>query len=346
MSHSGVKCLGGAVAVVAFCCSFMVVQTAAAQSVESFYKGKTINVYIGYGAGGGFDFYGRLFARYVGRHIPGQPSIVPQNMPGAGSLRAANFVYNAAAKDGTSLGVVTPALALEDAFQSNGVQYKAAEFAWIGRLAPSMDIVMSWHTSKAKTIDDVFKLEVPIAGSGAGSTAEMMPRVLNSVVGTKFKVITGYDGSNQAMLAMERGEVDASTVGWNTVATAKRDWVTNKSVNLLVQLAPYRHKDVPDVPNMVELGKTEEQRQILSVYASGAEIGRSVFGSPGIPAERVKALRDAFDAMIKDPAFLAEVEKTKTELDPLPGAELQKVVEAATQIPADIREKARKARPE
>lgn len=341
MSHSLMQSFAG-VAVVTSCLALA--GTAGAQSVEQFYSGKTINLYIGYGAGGGFDFYGRLFARHAGRHIPGQPNIVPQNMPGAGSLRAANFVYNAAPKDGTALGKVTPSVALEDALGTNGVQYKASEFAWIGRLAPTVDMIMSWHTSKAKTIQDAYRIEVLAAGDGPGSTAETMPRVLNSVVGTKFKIITGYQGSNQAMLAMEKGEVDASTVGWSTIAMNKKSWLENKSVNLLVQLSPYRHKDLPDIPHMVELGKTEEQKQILGVYASAAAIGRSIFGSPGIPADRVKALRDAFDAMLKDPAFLADVEKSKTEVDSLSGAELQKVVVAATQLTPAMREQAIKAR--
>jgi tripartite-type tricarboxylate transporter receptor subunit TctC len=171
-----------------------------------------------------------------------------------------------------------------------------------------------------------------------------MPKVLNHVLGTKFKVITGYPGSNEGMLAMEKGEVDGATTSWNTLKTSKQEWLKNKTITILVQYTPYRHKELPDVPNMVELGKTDEQKQILALYASGAVIGRSIFTSPGVPADRVKALRDAFAAMTKDPVFLAEVEKTKAEFDPMSGEELQKTIEDASHVTPAVREKARAAR--
>jgi tripartite-type tricarboxylate transporter receptor subunit TctC len=318
--------------------------SAEAQSVEQFYKGKTVNLYIGYAPGGGYDFFGRLVARHLGRHIPGQPTVVPQNMPGAGSLRAANFVYNVAPKDGTALGIVTQTVALEDAFGTPGVQYKATGFNWIGRATSNVDLLLTWHASKVKTFEDALKTDAPVAGTGPGSPAEFMPKVLNNVLGTKFKVITGYPGSNEGMLAMEKGEVDGATTSWNTLKTSKQDWLQNKQINLIVQYTPYRHKEIPNVPDMVELGKSDEQKQILGLYASGAVIGRSIFTSPGVPAERVKALRDAFTAMTRDPVFLAEIEQTKAEFDPMSGDELQKTIEAATKIAPEVREKARLAR--
>ncbi|MGE5537524.1 MAG: Bug family tripartite tricarboxylate transporter substrate binding protein [Gemmatimonas sp.] len=318
--------------------------SAHAQSVEQFYKGKTVNLYIGYAPGGGYDFFGRLVARHLGRHIPGQPNVVPQNMPGAGSLRAANFVYNVAPKDGTALGIVTQTVALEDAFGTPGVQYKATAFNWIGRATSNVDMMLTWHTSKVKTFEDALKYETPVAGTGPGSPAEFMPKVLNKVLGTKFKVITGYPGSNEGMLAMEKGEVEGATTSWNTIKTSKQDWLQNKQISLIVQYTPYRHKELPNVPDMVELGKTDEQKQILGLYASGAVIGRSIFTSPGVPAERVKALRDAFTAMTKDPVFLADIEQTKAEFDPMTGEELQKTIEDATKISPAVREKAREAR--
>ena len=341
MSIHLMKRLFGGAALAALLC---VAGTANAQTPEQFYKGKTINLYIGYGPGGGYDFFGRLVGRHLGRHIPGQPNVVPQNMPGAGSLRAANFVYNIAPKDGTALGIVTQTVALEDAFGTPGVQYKAAGFNWIGRATSNVDILLTWKDSKAKTIQDAMQIEVPVAGTGPASPAEFMPKVLNHVLGAKFKVITGYPGSNEGMLAMEKGEVDGATTSWNTLKTSKQDWLKNKTINLLVQFTPYRHKEIPDVPNMVELGKTDEQKQILALYASGAVIGRSIFTSPGVPADRVKALRDAFTAMTKDPVFLAEVEQTKAEFDPMSGEELQKAIEDASKVSPEVREKARAAR--
>ena len=341
MSIDLIKRLVGGAAVASLVC---VAASANAQSVEQFYKGKTVNVYIGYGPGGGYDFFGRLVARHIGRHIPGQPSVVPQNMPGAGSLRAANYVYNVAPKDGTALGIVTQTVALEEALGTPGVQYKADGFIWIGRATSNVDMLLSWHTSKTKTIEDAMRIETPVAGTGAGSPAEFMPKVLNNVIGTKFKVISGYDGSTAGMLAMERGEVDGATTSWNTIKTSKQDWLKNKSINLIVQFTPDRHKELPDLIDMVELGKTAEQKQILALYASGAVVGRSIFTSPGIPTERIKALRDAFTAMTKDPIFLADIEQTKAEFDPMSGEDLQKVIEDAAKIPAATRDKAREAR--
>jgi tripartite-type tricarboxylate transporter receptor subunit TctC len=340
MSNLIVKRLLGGAAVASLLC----VGVANAQTPEQFYKGKTVNLYIGYGPGGGYDFFGRLVARHIGRHIPGQPNVVPQNMPGAGSLRAANFVYNIAPKDGTSLGIVTQTVALEDAFGTPGVQYKSAGFNWIGRATSNVDLMLTWKTAKAKTIQEAMQYETPVSGTGPASPAEFMPKVLNHVLGTKFKVITGYPGSNEGMLAMEKGEVDGATTSWNTLKTSKQDWLKDKSITILVTYTPYRHKELPDVPNMVELGKTDEQKQILALYASGAVIGRSIFTSPGVPADRVKALRDAFTAMTKDPVFLAEVEKTKAEFDPMSGEELQKTIEDASHVSPEVREKARAAR--
>jgi tripartite-type tricarboxylate transporter receptor subunit TctC len=316
------------------------------QSVEQFYKGKTVNVYIGYGAGGGYDFFGRLVAKHIGRHIPGQPTVVPQNMPGAGSLRAANFVYNIAPKDGTALGIITQTVGLEEALKTPGVQYKAAGFYWIGRMTSNVDMMLTWHTSKVKTIEDAMKYEAPVAGTGPASPAEFMPKVLNHVIGTKFKVITGYPGSNEGMLAMEKGEVEGATTSWNTIKTSKQDWLKDKMINLVLQYTPERHRELPNVPDMVELAKTPEQKQILALYASGAAIGRSIFTSPGVPAARVKALRDAFDAMLKDPQLLADVKQTKAEFDPMSGVELQKLIEQAGNIPPAVAEKARAARGE
>jgi tripartite-type tricarboxylate transporter receptor subunit TctC len=341
MSVSSIRHLVGSAAVATFVCGAGV---AVADTPEEFYKGKTITIYIGYGAGGGYDFYGRLFARYVRRHIPGQPNVVVANMPGAGSLLAANYVYNIAPNDGTALGVVSQGMALEDAFASPNVKYRAAQFQWIGRMSASVEMTMAWHTAPVKTIQDVYQTELLIGGDGAGSAAEFTPKMLNKVVGTKFKVISGYSGANEIILAMERGELQAATVGWSTITRTKRHWIEKKMINTLVQLAPYRSKDVPDTPHMVELGKTDEQKKILAVYASGAEIGRAVFGSPKMPADRVKALRDAFVAMTKDPEFLAEIKRTETEFDPMPGDELQNVVQNAVNLSPDVRDAARRAR--
>jgi tripartite-type tricarboxylate transporter receptor subunit TctC len=318
--------------------------TAQAQSVEQFYKGKTVNLYIGYATGGGYDFFGRLTARHMGRHIPGNPTIVPQNMPGAGSLKAANYLYTVAPKDGTALGIITQTVAIEEALGTPGVQYKSAAFNWVGRVTSNVEISLMWHTSKVQSIEDAKKIAAPVAGTGPGSPAEVYPKVLNAVVGTKFKVITGYPGSNDGLIAMERGETDGALTSWNTTKTSKKNWLDEKKIAIIVQYAPERHPDLPNVPTAVELGSTPEQKKVLELFVSGAAVGRSILTTPNVPADRLTALRAAFDAMIADKVFLDEVEKTKAEFDPLSGEKLQKIVEDAANIPPDVLKMAKAAR--
>jgi tripartite-type tricarboxylate transporter receptor subunit TctC len=201
-----------------------------------------------------------------------------------------------------------------------------------------------WHTSKVKKFEDAYKYEVPVAGTGPGSSSEVMPQLLDGLLGTKFKIIGGYPGATEGMIAMERGEVEGSHTSWNTVKLSKQDWLRDKKINIILQYAQERHPDLPDVPTMVEVGRTPEEKQVLALYASGAVVGRAFFAPPGVPKERVRALRDGFDAMLKDKQFLGEIEKTKAEFDPMSGAEMQAVVEKAAGIPAPVRERARAAR--
>jgi tripartite-type tricarboxylate transporter receptor subunit TctC len=308
------------------------------------FKGKTITIYVGYGAGGGFDFYGRLAARHIGKHLPGQPNVVVSNMPGAGSLRAANYIYAVAPKDGTALGVITPTVALEEALETEGVQYKSGKFNWIGRIGPNIDVTMTWHTSKVRSLEDAKRETAQLAASGPGSTSAYLPKVLNSIIGTKFNIITGFGGANDGMLAMERGETDGAMTSLNTLRTSKAEWLKDKKVNVLIQYVPERLKDLPDVPALIELGKTPEDKQILGLFASTATVGKALVAPPDMPKEKLAVLRKAFDAMVKDPEFLAEVEKTNTEFDPASGEELQKMIELVSNMPPALRERAKQAR--
>ena len=342
MAKRGGGATGAAMLLVAgLCCQNA--GSALAQSPEQFYHGKTITLVIGYAAGAGYDFYGRLAAKHLGRHIPGEPAVVAQNMPGAGSILAANHVYNTGPKDGTVLGLVTQTVALEEILGTPGVRFKADQFNWIGRVTSNVDILITWHTSKVKTIEDAKQIAVPLGAPGSGI---FLPTIFNHVVGTKFKMITGYPGANENMLAMEKGEIDAVSTSWTGLKATRPAWIDDKTINILVQYGLTRLPEMPDVPSMVELGKTEEQTQILRLYASGSVIGRSIFTSPGVPAERVKALRDAFDAMVKDPQLLADVKQAKAEFDPMPGAELQQLIADAGKISPAVREKAVAARGE
>lgn len=313
--------------------------SAIAQPAEQFFKGKVINLYIGFAPGGTYDYYSRLFARFAGKHIPGNPTIVPQNMPGAGSFQAANFLYAVAPKDGTAMAMISQVSAIEEALQSPGIQFKTAEFNWIGRMSNILEVHFTWKTSKVKTIQDAREYEAPLAGTGVGSPSEGYPKLLNALAGTKFKVISGYPGSTQGMMAMERGEVDGALTSWHTLNRTKPDWLRNRDINLLVQYAPARHSDLAEVPAVIELGKTPEANQVLGFYSSSAELGRSVVAPPGVPADRVKVLRAAFDAMLKDPEFRAEIDKSQLEFHPASGDEVQKLVSDTANVAKDIAEK-------
>jgi tripartite-type tricarboxylate transporter receptor subunit TctC len=312
----------------------------AAQPVEQAFAGKTITVYVGYTAGGSYDLYGRLVARHLGQHLPGRPTVVVQNMPGAGSLKAANYLYEVAPRDGTALGVVVESTALEQALANPAAQYDAAKFTYVGRVATSNNIFMMWHSAKVQSIEDAKLAVAPLAGTGPGSIAETIPRLLNAFLGTKFKLISGYPASTEAMLAMERGEVDGSSSSWAAVKVAKQDWLREKKIKIILQTTPERIPELPDTPSLGEVGTTPQDRQVFALYASGSAIGRSLIGPPGITAERVQALRAGFDAMVKDPDFVADVRKIDVELDPLPGAAVARLVEQTLNVPAAVRERA------
>jgi tripartite-type tricarboxylate transporter receptor subunit TctC len=314
-------------------------QGVAAEPADPFFKNKTINIYIGFGGGGTYDYYGRLVARFLGRHIPGTPNVIAQSMPGSGSFRAANFLFSAAPKDGTALGVITQTTAIEDALRSPGAQFKAAEFNWIGRMTAILETHFTWKTSKAKTVEDARLYEVPVAGTGAGSPSEGYPKLLNALAGTKFKIISGYPSSTAGMLAMERGEVDGGLTSWNTLKRTRQHWLAAGDINVLVQYAAQRHPEMPSVPAVLELASTPEGKAALAFYVSGAELGRSLVAPPGLPADRVAILRTAFSAMLKDRDFLAEIEKSGQEFYPASGEEVQQLIARAANAPRDVVER-------
>ena len=300
--------------------------SASAQSASDFYKGKTITLTIGYPPGGANDVYGRLLAQYLGKYIPGHPSVVPQNMPGAGSFIAVNQIYNAAPKDGTAIGLGAPTLALDEKLGTTGVRYKTAKLNWIGRINPLINIIMMWKTAPIKTIADAQKTKSTLAGTGAGSTVSIYPTVLNHVIGTKFKLIMGYRGSRDAMLAMERGEVEGHSTAWAAVKAAKPQWIRNKDVNIIVQFALKRDPELPNVPTAIELARTKQQKQVLTAILSATRIGISFFTTPGVPADRLAVLRTAFDKAMKDPRLLAQAKKMRLGVRPMAGADVQKLV--------------------
>jgi tripartite-type tricarboxylate transporter receptor subunit TctC len=300
--------------------------TALAQSPEAFFRGRTVSIYIGFGGGGSYDFYGHLIARHMGKHIPGNPNVVAQAMPGAGSFKLANWLTSVAPKDGTAMGIVSQAVALEEALGSPGVAYRAADFNWIGRATSVIEIMMTYGDARAKTIEDARRREVLIGGTGPGSPSEGYPKLLNAGASTKFRIIAGYPASAEVLLAMEKGEVDAAFTSWGSLSAFHQDWLAAKSVHLLVQGTVARTAELPDTPAVGELGDKPEDRTMLQLYASTADIGRSFIAPPGMPPDRVAALRAAFDATMRDPEFRAEVEKARAEFHPATGAEIQAIV--------------------
>ena len=299
---------------------------ASAQTPEQFYKGKTIDFVIGYPPGGSNDVYGRLIAHYMIKHIPGNPNVVPKNQPGAGSFLAVNQIANVAPKDGTVIGIGAPTIALDEKLGSPGVRFKTAELNWIGRVDSLINMVFTRKDAKVQSYEDALKYEVKLAGTGAGSTVSIYPTVMNHVFGTKFKLVMGYRGSNEAMLAVERGEVDGHSTSWTALKVAHPDWIRDKKVTVFVQFAVKPHPEMPDVPTVVSLARNDEERQVLTAIVSAAEVGTAFFTTPGAPADRVEALRRAFDATMKDPEFLADAEKTKLTVGAMTGEELQKLV--------------------
>jgi tripartite-type tricarboxylate transporter receptor subunit TctC len=316
---------------------------ASAQTPEQFYAGKTIDFVIGYPPGGSNDTFGRLLARHLSKHIPGKPTIVPKNQPGGGSFLAVNTIFNVSPKDGTVIGIGAPTIPLDEKLGTQGVRFKTAELNWIGRIDSLVNIVFMWKTSPVKTFADAQKVEATLSGTGVGSTVSIYPTAMNNVLGTKFKLVMGYKGSNEAMLAVERGEVEGHSTSWTALKVAHPDWVRDASVAILVQFALKRHAELRDVPTVVELARNEEERAILSAIMNATEVGTAFFTTPGVPADRVSALRRAFDASMKDPELLADAQRMNVGVSPLAGEDLQRLVVEVSQLPPALLDKVRTA---
>jgi len=308
--------------------------TADAQNVTSFYRGKTISVVIAFPAGGGYDIYARLVSRYIAAHLGGNPTVVPRNMPGGGSRIGAGYVYNVAPKDGTVLGIASQSLALEQSLEPD-TKFDMTRFTWIGNPILDNNAVVTWHTTGVQTIDDARTREVAVGATGADPSSHY-PLVMNALLGTKFKIVFGYPGTNEMNLAMERGELggrgSSSLLTWKIT---KPDWLRDHKINVVVQVGPKRAVELPDIPLLTDLASNADDEALLRLVSAPVAIGRPIFSTPDVPADRVTALRDAFDATMKDPAFLDEASKANLTIDPLSGAELEKIVAAIAATPRD-----------
>jgi len=297
------------------------------QPASEFYKGRTVELYIGYSVGGGYDIYARLLARHMGRHLPGSPVIVPRNMEGAGSLRLANWLYKAAPRDGTVFGTIGRGIAFDPLLGTEGAQFKATEYGWLGSANDEVSVCAAWGKTGIARFEDLSRKPVFVGGTGAGADTDLFPKVMNSILGTKLKLVTGYPGGNDITLAMQRGEVEARCGwSWSSVKTNHPQWVKDGTIKLLVQLSLEKHADLPDVPLIMDFVRSPEQRAILRLVFARQVMGRPFLAPPGLPAERLALLRRAFMETMKDAAFLAEAEKIKLEITPVDGAAVQKLV--------------------
>ena len=297
------------------------------QAVADFYKGKTIDVYTGYTVGGAYDVYARLVSRFIGKYIPGNPTIVPRNMEGAGSLRLANWLYQIALKDGTAIGTFGRGAAFDPLLGVQGAAFDATKYNWIGSANDEVSVCVAWHTSGITTIDEVMTKELIVGGTGGSADTDQFPKIMNGVIGTKMKLIVGYPGGNDVNLAMQRGEVRGRCGwSWSSVKATQMQWVRDKTIAVLVQLALAKHPDLPDVPLVMDLAKTDEQKQILKTIFARQVMGRPYAAPPGVPKARVEALRKAFDETMKDKEFLAEADKIGIEITPVSGEKIQDLV--------------------
>ena len=303
------------------------------QSVEEFYRGRKIDLVIGYSPGGTYDLYARLVARHLGRHIPGKPLIVPRNMPGAGSRTAATWLYNIAPRDGTVLATADQSLSLQQAAGDTRLKFDTTKFSYIGNPNIENNTTVTWHASGVKTIEDAKRREVTMGATG-GSTSSQYPKAMNALLGTKFRIILGYPGGNDINLAMERGEVDGrGSNSWASWKATRPHWLAENKINILVQIGLKKAPDLPGVPLLMELAANAEDRALLRLLSASTQIGRPIFSTPGVPAERVEALRAAFEAMLRDPAFLQEAKRENFDIDPVSGEAMQKLVEEMVAVP-------------
>ena len=341
MNH---RCVFKDIAVTTFALAAMAAGgLAQAQPADPFFKGKQIKLIVGSNAGGNYDQYGRFLARHMGKHIPGGPSFVVQNIPAAGGIQAANILYNVAPKDGLTIAHLQRTIPQAALVGLPGTEYDATKFTWLGSLNNEVTVCVAWHEAPVKTLQDVMTREL-IIGSQGQTDGDQFPAVLNSVIGTKFKMVSGYTGGGGILLAMEQREVDGRCGwSWSSIQTQRPEWLRDKKINVLVQTSLDKHPDLPNVPLAIDFVKSEEQRQALEFLFGRNVVGRVFAAPPGVAADRVAVLRTAFDAVTKDPEAIAEADKQKLELTPVSAAEVEMLVEKFHKTPKQVIDAVEKA---
>ena len=333
--------LGSVTAVISACALSFPVH---ADPVSDFYAGRTISVMVGFGPGGGYDLYARALARHFGAHVPGHPNVVVQNVPGAAGLGLANSLYNVSPKDGTVFGTFNRTIPLEPLLDGSKAQFDPLKFSWLGSPSNEVSACVGWHSARAKSIDDLRTTEMLMAGTGPAADATMYPTLFSNVLGLKFKVINGYQGAADSLLAMERGEIEGFCPwGWASIESTHPDWLRDHKINVLMQLGMRKHPAHPDVPLVLDLAKTQADRQALELMMSPTLFARPFAAPPGVPADRLQALRAAFKETVQDPAFIADADKGKLEIEYVSDAEIVAVLKQLYATPREVVERVKAA---
>jgi tripartite-type tricarboxylate transporter receptor subunit TctC len=316
---------------------------ASAASAADFYQGKQVTIVVGFSAAGTYDATARLFARHLGKHLAGKPTVIVRNMPGAGSLVATNSLNSSLPKDGTTLGVVGGGIVLEPLLNNPQATYDARRFNWIGGRTPDNFLCLVWHTVPVNTLQDVMRRETVVGATGPGSRTLTYPKALNELIGTKFKIVSGYPGGNEITLALERGEVEGYC-GWalGSIKTRAPEWIRDGKIRPLAQFTLAKSGVLPNVPLATDLASTDNGRRAIEFFAADSVLAWPLVAPPDVPAERVAELRAAFNAMMQDPQLLAEAATQGLDIDPVSGVEIAALVDRLYGTPADVLDLVRK----
>jgi tripartite-type tricarboxylate transporter receptor subunit TctC len=316
---------------------------ASAQSADAFYREHNLTIIVGTEPGGGYGIYSRLLARYMAPLMPGDPDIVVQYMPGASGRRAAEYLHSSAPRDGSVIGTIEQNIPFTQLVSRETVRFDVRDFNYLGNLASTVSTVVVWHTSGVKTIEEAKDKELVIGATGVSGTTKVFATLLNEVVGTRFRVVTGYPGGNDINLAMERGEVDGrASYAWSSLKSGRPEWLRDHKVNVLVQIGLHKAPDLPDVPLLLDLAHNSADRDVVRLYSAGLELGRVFLAPPGVPADRLDVLRSAFQSAASDPHFRAEAARLDVEIEPMSGDEVRNIILELTAIPPEVIERARK----
>jgi tripartite-type tricarboxylate transporter receptor subunit TctC len=325
-------------------CLWMAAPASAQEDVAAFYRGKQLRMVVGTGPGGGYDLFARAVARHIVNHIPGNPTVIVQNQPAAGGLVMVNQLYSLGPKDGTVIAAPINGIPTAPLLEPAAARFDAAKLNWIGSTNRETYVAYAWHTAPVRSLADLLQRELIVGATAAGTTLVDFPLVTNKFLGTRFKVVRGYDSTPQINVAMERGEVEGiGGIGWQAVKTTIPQWIAEKKITVIAQYGLHRDPELAAAPTMLELAKTDADRQALTMMFARTEYGRPYFVPPDVPAARVEALRRAFDATMKDPGFIADAVQLQLDLSPITGEEVQALVAKLAGTPADVAARVRAA---